>query len=62
MTVLTARKDAPEGTLCTRYGTHYKIGRHGLIFMWIDKAWIRSSKSIDDLLTYTRSTRHRRLK
>ena len=28
---------------------YYKIGRHGLVFVWIDNAWIRSNRRVDQL-------------
>jgi hypothetical protein len=27
----------------------YKIGKFGIVFVWIDNAWIRSTKTADEL-------------
>ena len=40
---------SPAETQYTMNGLSYKIGLHGVIFVWIDGRWIRSSKTKADL-------------
>lgn len=28
----------------------YKIGLHGIVYVWIDNAWIRSTKTAEELM------------
>jgi hypothetical protein len=30
-------------------GLKYKIGLHGIVFVWLDNGWVRSTKTVDDL-------------
>ncbi len=39
----------PPGTLITINSTHYKIGRHGMAFMFVGGEWLRSTRTADSL-------------
>ena len=29
---------------------YYKVGKYGIVFVWIDGAWIRSTKTVDEVI------------
>lgn len=39
----------PAETQFVKNGLSYKIGLHGVIFVWIDNHWVRSTKTECDL-------------
>lgn len=30
-------------------GTYYKVGLHGLVFIWLNNGWVRSAKTADEI-------------
>ena len=45
-------KAKPPDATHYRNGSWYKIGRHGLTFMWLNDEWSRTSIRASDLVAY----------
>lgn len=45
----------PTDSTRTMNGLYYKLGKHGLVFVWIDNQWRRSTKTAEELKGKTTS-------
>lgn len=39
----------PDGAEYYDKGLHYKVGRFGFVYAWVNGAWIRSAKTISNI-------------